>query len=65
MKTIQQELQKWLKINQNMERATKNKKRFKKKKSPKEKLSDRDLKELMGINRPVYRRAKGGAFRQK
>jgi hypothetical protein len=65
MKTIQQELKKWLKINQNMERAAKNKKRFKKKKSPKEKLSDRDLKELMGINRPVYRRAKGGAFRQK
>jgi hypothetical protein len=65
MKTIQQELQKWLKINQNMERAEKKKKRVKKKKIPKERLTERDLKELMGIKRPVYRRGKGGAFRQK
>jgi hypothetical protein len=65
MKTIQQELQKWLKVNQNMERAEKKKKRVKKKKKSKERLTVRDLKELMGINRPVYRRAKGGAFRQK
>jgi hypothetical protein len=65
MKTIQQELQKWLKVNKNMERDAKKKKRVKKKKSPKERLSERDLKELMGINRPVYRRAKGGAIRQK
>jgi hypothetical protein len=64
MKTIQQELQKWLKSNKNMERTAK-KKRIKKKKNPKERLTERDLRELMGINRPVYRRAKGGAFRQK
>lgn len=29
-----------------------------------EKLSDRELKELMGINRPTYGRKKGGAIRQ-
>jgi hypothetical protein len=64
MKTIQQELQKWLKSNKNMKRTAK-KKRVKKKKNQKERLTERDLRELMGINRPVYRRAKGGAFRQK
>jgi hypothetical protein len=65
MKTIQQEIQKWLRVNQKMERATKTKKKVKKKKRHKERLTERDLKELMGINRPVYRRGKGGAFRQK
>ncbi|GEN83613.1 hypothetical protein SLU01_19250 [Sporosarcina luteola] len=29
-----------------------------------EKLSDRDLRELMGTNRPTYGRKKGGAIRQ-
>lgn len=29
-----------------------------------EKLTDRDLRELMGINRPTYGRKKGGAIRQ-
>lgn len=36
-----------------------------KKKRPKEELSERELKELMGINDRTYRRAKGGAFRQR
>ncbi|WP_163538291.1 hypothetical protein [Gracilibacillus sp. YIM 98692] len=30
-----------------------------------EKLSQSELKELMGVNRPTYKRAKGGAIRQK
>ncbi len=30
-----------------------------------ERLTDRDFRELMGINRPTYRRGKGGAFRQR
>jgi hypothetical protein len=34
------------------------------KKKKKEKLSDRDLKELMGTNQPTYRRHKG-AIRRK
>ncbi|MFC4403302.1 hypothetical protein [Gracilibacillus xinjiangensis] len=28
-------------------------------------FSERELKELMGIHRPIYTRKKGGAFRQK
>ncbi|WP_121615229.1 hypothetical protein [Virgibacillus halodenitrificans] len=31
----------------------------------KEKLTDRDLKELMGINRQTLKRGRGGAFKQK
>jgi len=31
----------------------------------KEQLTDDELKELMGIDRPTYRRGKGGAFRQR
>ncbi|WP_301539266.1 hypothetical protein [Bacillus sp. WMMC1349] len=30
-----------------------------------EKLTDHDLKYLMDIDRPIYKRAKGGAFRQR
>ncbi|MEK4025801.1 hypothetical protein [Sporosarcina sp. FSL W7-1283] len=30
-----------------------------------ERLSERDLAELMGTNRPTYERKKGGAFRQR
>lgn len=34
-------------------------------KKKKENLSDKDLKELMGINRDTYKRGKGGAIRRK
>ncbi|MGG3919639.1 hypothetical protein ABEV38_13635 [Parageobacillus thermoglucosidasius] len=64
MRTIQQQLRKWLKANKVMYRANKHKKERKKKRS-KERFTERELKELMGVNRPVYRRAKGGAFRQR
>ncbi|HWO96127.1 hypothetical protein PVN28_14875 [Bacillus licheniformis] len=30
-----------------------------------EKLTERDLRNLMDQNRPIYKRAKGGAFRQR
>ncbi|KAF6601637.1 hypothetical protein V7685_17535 [Bacillus velezensis] len=30
-----------------------------------QKLTERDLENLMGINRPTYKRGRGGAFRQK
>lgn len=30
-----------------------------------ERLTDRELADLMGTNRPTYGRKKGGAFRQK
>jgi hypothetical protein len=64
MRTIQQQLQKWLKENKEMYRADKHKKE-RKQKRPRERFTERELKELMGVNRPVYRRAKGGAFRQR
>ncbi|AST93019.1 hypothetical protein BC6307_18020 [Sutcliffiella cohnii] len=34
-------------------------------KKKEEKLSDQDLRELMGTNRPTYARGRGGAYRQK
>ena len=30
-----------------------------------ERLTDRELRELMGVNRPTYGRKKGGSFRQR
>lgn len=30
-----------------------------------ERMTDRELRELMGVNRPTYGRKKGGAFRQR
>ncbi|ASP26457.1 hypothetical protein ACJGE4_09790 [Bacillus velezensis] len=30
-----------------------------------QKLSKRHLEDLMGVNRPTYKRGRGGAFRQK
>lgn len=32
---------------------------------PKERLTDRDWAEIMGVNRPTYQRGKGGAYRQR
>lgn len=64
MRTIQQELQKWMKINKVKQRKSKHKK-VRKQKQRKERLTERDIKELMGVGRPVYRRGKGGAFRQR
>ena len=37
----------------------------KKKRKNKEKLSQRDIEDLMGINRDIYVRGKGGAMRRK
>jgi hypothetical protein len=62
MRTIQQQLKQWMKVNK--VRMDKHKKeRIPKRKQ--EKLTEWELKELMGMNRPVYRRSKGGAFRQR
>ncbi|WP_276789701.1 hypothetical protein [Bacillus sp. (in: firmicutes)] len=30
-----------------------------------QKLTERELENLMGVNRPTYKRGRGGAFRQK
>ena len=64
MRTIQQELKKWMKVNEVQQRKDKRKKASKKKRG-KERLTEREIKELMGVGRPVYRRGKGGAFRQR
>lgn len=40
-------------------------KKKRKQKYYKEKLSRRDIEELMGVNRNVYKRGKGGALRSK
>ncbi|MBE2905389.1 MULTISPECIES: hypothetical protein [Anoxybacillus] len=64
MRTIQQELKKWMKVKKVRQHQNKRKK-ARKKKRDKERLTERDIKELMGVGRPVYRRGKGGAFRQR
>jgi hypothetical protein len=61
MRTIQQQLKQWVKVNKI--RMDKHKKERKPKRKQ-EKFTEWELKELMGMNRPVYRRSKGGAFRQ-
>lgn len=48
-------------MNENKNHGNKNRQKEKKKS---EKLSEKDLKELMGTNRPIYSRHKG-AYRQK
>jgi hypothetical protein len=47
-----------------MQRSNKHKKESKTKRL-KESFTEHKLRELMGVNRPVYRRSKGGAFRQR
>ncbi|MCL6456509.1 MAG: hypothetical protein K6T85_00740 [Gorillibacterium sp.] len=64
MRTIQQELKKWMKANKVKHRKNKHKKERKQKRR-KERLTEHEIKELMGVGRPVYRRGKGGAFRQR
>lgn len=64
MRTIQQQLKNWMKTNKFIQRGDKHKKERKSKRKQ-EQFTERELKELMGMNRPVYRRAKGGAFRQR
>lgn len=62
MGTLQGELSKWAKNNHFKQKCAKSTQQPKKQKG---KLSTRDLEELMGTRKPVYRRGKGGAVRQK
>jgi|APAga8741244001_1050109.scaffolds.fasta_scaffold12409_2 hypothetical protein len=67
MGTIKDELGKWKKAKGYKDSKPKQKNRSGKKKSPshsKEKLSERDIKELMGMSRSTYERRRG-AIRQK
>lgn len=43
----------------------KERKNTKARKKRDERLSERELRELMGINMPTYGRARGGAYRQR
>jgi predicted Zn-dependent peptidase len=62
MKTIQDQLKKWKQQNP----SPKKKHPLKTPQKPtEEKLSDRDIRSLMGMDRATYRRNKGGAYRQR
>jgi hypothetical protein len=67
MRTLKEQLHKWNKQNNVLkeQRKKKRKKKASKPKQYKEKLSDRDLQELMGIRRPIYSRGRGGAYKQR
>ncbi|BAD74805.1 MULTISPECIES: hypothetical protein [Geobacillus] len=62
MRTMKDQMQKWIKANNMAYRSERNRKE---RKRNKERLTEREIKELMGVCRPVYRRGKGGAFRQR
>ncbi|MDR4225289.1 hypothetical protein FO478_12955 [Heyndrickxia coagulans DSM 1 = ATCC 7050] len=59
MGTLRGELKKWGKQNQNKE----NKPRGRPRKTKSERLSQHDIKTLMGYYDPVYKRGRGGAWR--
>jgi hypothetical protein len=56
MKSFKDELRKWQQSKRKQEKP---------KKKQQEKLSEQDIKELMGMNRAIYSRGRGGAFRQR
>jgi hypothetical protein len=61
-KPMKLQLQQWKEKNQSPKKEHKKKQP---KKGKQEKLSERELKDLMGMNKRTYSRGKGGAFRQK
>lgn len=62
-KTFKQQLIEWQKKHEKQEKRKK--KSNGKCKCKKETLSQHDLLELMGVNRPTFVRKKGGAYRQR
>jgi hypothetical protein len=46
-----------------MSKATKKERRMKAKRGKSERLTESEIKDLMGMNMPIYRRGKGGAWR--
>ncbi|MFB4260496.1 hypothetical protein MHH67_11320 [Bacillus sp. FSL K6-0047] len=64
---FQDQLEEWCRLNGHpvpAKKKTPKRKRKPKKKAANE-LSTRDVKELMGVNRAVYSRSRGGAYRQR
>ncbi|MED4922919.1 hypothetical protein P9743_01260 [Anoxybacillus geothermalis] len=64
MRTIQDQMRKWIKANNMTYHPERNRKERKQKRNE-ERMTEREIKELMGTYRPIYRRGKGGAFRQR
>ncbi|MDY8166648.1 hypothetical protein [Bacillus thuringiensis] len=62
MKVLKDQLREWKKKSKQGKKN--NKKNKKNKKKPKEKLSTREIEDLMGMHRPCYERRRG-AIRQK
>jgi len=60
-KTLKEQLKEWQRQHREIKKYGVKKKR----QSKSEHLTERDIKDLMGINRPVYKRKKGGAFKQR
>jgi hypothetical protein len=50
---------------EDMSKATKKERHMKARKGKSERLTESEIKDLMGVNMPVYRRGKGGALRQR
>jgi hypothetical protein len=65
LKTLQQGLKEWAKKNNmNSPREKHQKEKAPKQRKP-DKLTDRDIQELMGTNMRTHRRGKGGSLRQR
>jgi len=60
---LRKQLRDWKK--KNMRGSGKSKSKQNKGKRSGKDMSTRDIEELMGMNRPTYKRGKGGAYRQK
>ena len=67
--TLRDQLNQWKKdkaaVEKERKRNSKKKKCYQKQEKRKETLSTRDVMDLMGTNRQILARGKGGAYRQK
>lgn len=62
--SLKEQLKEWKR--QHQVKTPKKKRRRKAKNQGKfERLTESDIKSLMGVNRPIYTRKKGGAYRQR
>lgn len=65
LRTLQGELSKWTSKNQVKTKKNTSSGKANKPNKSNEKLSPKDIEELMGIRKPIYKRSKGGAIKQK
>lgn len=64
-KSLRDQLKDWKKQHGVSKRIIQKKRTSSNAKKKQERLSDKDLRELMGTDRPTYARGRGGAYRQK